>query len=115
MSSAACCRAMARCLTPREPPSYTPTVRRHFALPALAALCLASGPAALAQEPGDAADSVEEVSLDELDTLDASPSDGGVAPMLARSAVSTEHEFDPRLLVFPVLLVLALAWNVRWK
>ena len=77
---------------------------------------LTLGGAAFAQEPGPGTE-VEELSLDDLDALDATETgaDGGVTPVVVRPAVATEHEYDRKLLVFPLLLAAALAWNVKWK
>ena len=53
----------------------------------------------------------EEVDLDALTQEDGAPAAGAAA---ATTRVP-EHEYDRRLLAFPMLLVLILAWNVKWK
>ena len=59
-------------------------------------------------EPGK---SEEEVDLDAL-VAEETPKAGTKAVVPTRVP---EHEYDRRLLVFPVLLILILAWNVKWK
>ncbi len=51
----------------------------------------------------------EEVDLDALEASDPKP-----AVTRAPTRVP-EHEYDRKMLVFPVLLILILAWNVKWK
>jgi len=53
----------------------------------------------------------EEVDLDALEAAE------GPRPAAATAAavVVPEHDYDRRLLAFPALLVLILAWNVKWK
>lgn len=66
------------------------------------------GAAVWAAEPGG---KEEEVDLDALEGSDPKP-------MVVKPVVPMrvpEHEYDRKLIVFPVLLILILAWNVKWK
>jgi hypothetical protein len=58
-------------------------------------------------EPGK---SEEEVDLDALVAEEAPKAAVAVAPTRV-----PEHDYDRRLLAFPMLLILILAWNVKWK
>lgn len=53
----------------------------------------------------------EEVDLDALVAEEAAPT---AAAKVTPTRVP-EHDFDRRLLAFPLLLVVILAWNVTWK
>lgn len=53
----------------------------------------------------------EEVDLDALVAEEATPA---AAAKVTPTRVP-EHDYDRRLLAFPALLVLILAWNVNWK
>lgn len=58
---------------------------------------------------GFAAEGTEEaVDLDALD-------EPGDPPPKKTVTRVPEHDYDRRLLVFPLLLVALLAWNVKWK
>jgi len=70
---------------------------------------LLSGPV-LAAEP--AAPAEEEIV--DLDALDDGPKAQPGAATVPTTRVP-EHDYDRRLLLFPILLVLILAWNVKWK
>lgn len=50
----------------------------------------------------------EEIDLDALD-------EPGEAPPKQMVTRVPEHDYDRRLIVFPLLLVAILAWNVKWK
>ena len=73
-----------------------------------AGLALFIGAAVWAAEPGA---KEEEVDLDALEGSEPKP-------VVVKSVVPMrvpEHEYDRKLIVFPVLLILILAWNVKWK
>ena len=72
----------------------------------------AQGSLAAAAPPAPAGE--EELSLDDLDKLDA-PSPGEKPHKASTFKVPLEHDYDRRLLVLPALLVMILAWNVDWK
>lgn len=49
----------------------------------------------------------------DLDALVAEEKPATTAPAIAQRV--PEHDYDRRLLAFPALLILILAWNVKWK
>jgi hypothetical protein len=59
-------------------------------------------------DPGSQGAQEEEVDLDALDEPGARPPTKTVTRV-------PEHDYDRRLAVFPLLLVLILAWNVKWR
>lgn len=69
----------------------------------LLALALSTSGAAWAAEGSE-----EAVDLDALD-------EPGDPPPKQTVTRVPEHDYDRRLLVFPMLLVALLAWNVKWK
>lgn len=69
----------------------------------LLALALAGSGVGLAAEGTE-----EAVDLDALD-------EPGDPPPKKTVTRVPEHDYDRRLLVFPLLLVALLAWNVKWK
>ena len=90
-------------------------VYRSAVLPRLmvASLFLAAQGSLAADAPAAPAGE-EELSLDDLDKLDA-PSPGEKPHKATTFKVPLEHDYDRRLLVLPALLVMILAWNVDWK
>lgn len=50
----------------------------------------------------------EEIDLDALDEPGSTPATKTITRV-------PEHDYDRRLAVLPLLLVLLLAWNVKWK
>jgi hypothetical protein len=79
---------------------------------ALSAVCLWSPSLGRADEP---AESVEEVSLDDLDSLSPSDAPAGGLVNLRVKPPATEHGYQRSLLALPLLLIGLLAWNVRWN
>ena len=49
----------------------------------------------------------------DLDALEAADPKAAPKPMVVTRV--PEHDYDRKMLVFPVLLILILAWNVKWK
>lgn len=65
-----------------------------------------------AEAPAPAAPATQEEVVD-LDALDAD--EKFVAPRAAVATRVPEHDYDRRMLVLPLLLVLILMWNVNWR
>lgn len=59
------------------------------------------------------ADAPKEEEEVDLEALVAEEKPAKSAPAVAQRV--PEHEYDRRLLAFPALLILILAWNVKWK